>query len=85
MYLCIETLIHRPEVLRDMSKRDSDILFFVAFCIESYKSKHGITGEEVSWLFDRHGIKKYLADNYEVLHTQGMSWILEEIEERIGL
>ena len=67
-----------------MSKRDTDILYFVAFCLEGYKNKHGMTGEAVSWLFDRYGIKQYLSNNYDLLHTQGMPWILEEIEERIG-
>lgn len=69
----------------DMSKRDADILFFVAFCIEGYKNKHGLSGEAASELFDQYGIKQYLSDNYDILHTQGMSWILEEIEEKIGL
>ncbi|MCR5017216.1 MAG: DUF3791 domain-containing protein [Bacteroidales bacterium] len=68
-----------------MSKRDSDILYFVAFCLEGYKNKHGLSGEAASSLFDQHGIKQYLADQYDVLHTQGMPWILEEIEERMAL
>lgn len=53
-----------------MSKRDTDILFFVAFCIEGYKNKHALSGEAVSRLFDEHGIKEYLAEHYDVLHTQ---------------
>ena len=68
-----------------MSKRDSDILYFIAFCLEAYKKRHGISGNEASILFDRFGIKNYLSDNYEVLHTQGLPWILEEIEEKMGL
>lgn len=68
-----------------MSKRDSDILFFVAFCMEGYKNKHSLSGEAVSKLFDQHRIKQYLSDYFDVLHTQGMPWILEEIEEKIGL
>ena len=66
-----------------MSQRDTDILFFVAFCLEGYKNKYSLTGAEVSELFDRHRIKEYLADNYDLLHTQGMPWLLEEIEERM--
>ena len=68
-----------------MSKRDADILYFVAFCPEGYKNKHGLTGVAASELFDRHGIKQFLSDHYGILHTQGMPWILEEIEEKIGL
>ena len=68
-----------------MSKRDADILFFVAFCVESYKNKHGMAGETVSELFDRKGINRYLSDHYDVLHTQCIDWILEEIEEKLSL
>lgn len=68
-----------------MSKRDADILYFVAFCMEGYKNKHGLSGNAVSMLFDKHGIKQYLSEHFDVLHTQGMPWILEDIEEKIGL
>jgi hypothetical protein len=68
-----------------MSERDADILYFVAFCLEGYKNKNALTGAAASELFDRHGIKEFLSDHYDILHTQGMPWILEEIEEKIGL
>ena len=68
-----------------MCKRDEDILFFVAFCVESYKNKHGMTGDAVADLFDRNGISKYLSEHYDVLHTQSIHWILEEIEEKLSL
>jgi hypothetical protein len=67
-----------------MSKRDTDILYFISFCLEGYKTKHGLTGEEASELFDKYGIKQYLSKNFDILHTQGMPWILEEIEEMIS-
>ena len=68
-----------------MSKRESDILFFIAFCIEGYKNKHGFTGQATSELFDQYGIKQYLADHYDILHTQGIHWIIEEIEEKMNI
>ena len=67
-----------------MKKREADILYFVAFCMEGYKNKHELSGKIVSELFDKYGIKEFLSEHYEVLHTQGMQWILDEIEERIG-
>lgn len=67
-----------------MSKRDTDILYFISFCLEGYKTKHGLTGEEASVLFDKYGIKQYLSKNFDILHTQGMPRILEEIEEMIS-
>lgn len=68
-----------------MDKRESDLLYFVAFCLESYKNKHKLSGADVSALFSKYGIDDYLARNYDVLHTQGIEWILEEIEEMIGI
>lgn len=59
------------------------MLFFVAFCMEAYKNEHKMSGKDVSLLFDRHKVKEYLFKHYDILHTQGMPWILEEIEEKI--
>ncbi len=56
-----------------------DVAYFTAFCVEMYKNAHSMTGAEVIELFSDHGIMDYLADNYEVLHTQGPKWILAEI------
>lgn len=60
------------------------MLFFVAFCMEAYKNKHKMKGKDVSELFDKFGIKEYLFSHYDILHTQGMPWILDEIEEKIA-
>ena len=68
-----------------MSQNDQDILYFVAFCLESFKNKHGIRGEEASEMVDKFGVKQYLVKNYDILHTQGMPWLLEVIDEMMGL
>lgn len=57
--------------------------YFVAFCTEMYKNAHNLSGAEASDIFFKHGLMEYLRDNYEVLHTQSPSWILEEIESLI--
>lgn len=36
-----------------MSKKEKDIAFFVAFCIEEYRAAKGLTGEEVMELFSQ--------------------------------
>lgn len=66
-----------------MSKKDSDIAYFISFCIEQYKVHVSISGAEVLDLFDRYGVMEYLASNYEILHTQSRQWLLEEIDEYI--
>lgn len=63
--------------------RDNDISYFVAFCIEQYKNAKGMNGAEVAALFFSMGVSDYLADNFEVLHTQSRQWLLEEIDDII--
>lgn len=67
-----------------MDKKDLDIAYFLSFCIEQYKAKHNMTGEEVMTLFDKNNVMQYLSDNFEVLHTQSHQWITEEIEDYIA-
>ncbi len=49
--------------------------------MEIYKSKKSITGKEVYELFEKYGVLNYLQEGYEVLHTQGDSWIIDDIDE----
>lgn len=63
-----------------MPKKE-DTAYFVTFCIEQYKNKHKQSGSEVMTLFMEYGVIDYLIGNFEILHTQGMEWILEDIEE----
>lgn len=64
-----------------MSKQEQDKSYFVAFCIEQYKAAKGIDGAPVAQLFFQTGVASYLADNFEVLHTQSHQWLIEEIDE----
>lgn len=66
-----------------MKDKELDIAYFLSFCMEQYKNEHKISGEEVATLFERHGVLSYLKDNFEVLHTQGHRWLMEEIDELI--
>ena len=63
-----------------MEKKQRDISYFVSFCVEHYKHAKQLTGSEAMALLDRYGVLDYLAENYEILHTQSHRWILE-IEE----
>ena len=58
-----------------------NILYFIAFCIEQYKTAKGLEGAEVAKLFFDKGVAEYLADNYEILHTQSHQWLIEEIDD----
>ncbi len=58
-----------------------NISYFIAFCIEQYKTAKGLEGAEVAKLFFDKGVAEYLADNYEILHTQSHQWLIEEIDD----
>ena len=63
-----------------MNKKTND---FIIFCLEQYKYKEGLTGEEAYNIFEKYEIFDYLENVYEGLHTQGAPYILNEIEETI--
>lgn len=66
-----------------MPLRSSEISFFLSFCIEQYKQAHNLTGEQAMQVLDKYGVLNYLQDNYGVIHTQGVQWILADIDEFI--
>ena len=68
-----------------MSKKEKDIAFFVAFCIEEYRAAKELTGEEVMELFAKYGVTDYLSKCFEPLHTQGRQWLIAEIDEFINI
>ena len=68
-----------------MSKEEKNIALFVAFCIEEYGAAKGMSGEQVLDLFSKYGLVDYLSEFYDVLHTQGRQWLIEEIDEYIEI
>ena len=67
-----------------MSTRTDDISLFLAFCIEQYKQRHQLTGEQSMQLLNQYGVLEYLEECYEPLHTQSAQWIMEDIDEFIN-
>ena len=67
-----------------MDKHKQDIAYFLAFCIEQYKSAKGIESAEVMETFAKYGVFDYLNTHFEILHTQSRQWILEDIDEYIN-
>lgn len=67
-----------------MKNKELEIAYFLSFCIEQYKHKHQMSGNETVSLFDKYDILLYLEENFEVLHTQGHQWLIEEIDELIN-
>ncbi|MBU3136172.1 DUF3791 domain-containing protein [Clostridium gasigenes] len=57
------------------------IIEFISFCIENFKMKHNMKGKEVANLFNQSGVIDFLTDGYDILHTQGKGYIIDEIEQ----
>ena len=66
-----------------MRNRETDIAYFLSFCVEHYKQAKGLSGAEAAQTLGRYGVLDYLSRHYDVLHTQGHRWLLEEIDELI--
>ena len=62
---------------KDLSQRE---LLFVIFCLERYVSKKKKNTLEVYSLFKEKDVVSYLVQNFEVLHTQGEEYILDDID-----
>ena len=69
---------------KNMSTRSNEISLFLAFCIEQYKQRHHLTGEQSMRVLDQYGVLEYLEADYEPLHTQSAQWIMEDIDEFIN-
>lgn len=53
---------------------------FLSSVIEGYKTKHNISGAQAANLFEQWGVLDFLADGYELLHTQSLPYIIDEVE-----
>ena len=60
-----------------------EVIKFKAFCLERYKYAHKLKGNEVIRLFNQYGVMDYIGSFYDVLHTFGERYIVEDIEEFI--
>ena len=68
-----------------MDKRNLDIAYFLSFCIEQYKTEKGISGADAVQVLKLYGVLEYLAEHFEVLHTQSKQWLLADIDEFIQI
>ena len=62
-----------------------DIAYFLSFCIEQFKNEKHLSGKESADMLERYGVLDYLAEHYEMLHTQSRQWLMEDIDEYIAL
>ena len=68
-----------------MDKRQQDIAYFLSFCTEQYKHEKHLSGGDAVAVLEEYGVLDYLAEHYEMLHTQSRQWLMEDIDEFIAL
>ena len=63
-----------------------EVLEFIVYMIHACSKKWGISPAMVyRKLEEKNCIKKYLIPHYEILHTQGTGFVVEDIEEYIRI
>ncbi len=58
----------------------SKTLEFKAFCFEAYRHEKKLTGRETMKIFKQYGVLDYLGACYDVLHTTGREYIIDDID-----
>lgn len=53
---------------------------FAVFCLENYKVYRALTGKQAVQLFMQHGVFDYLREFYDVLHSTGHKYIINDID-----
>jgi len=66
-----------------MPKKRSKTLHFKVFCLEEYKNKHRMKGADTMRLFKQYGVLEYLGRHYDILHTFGAQYLVQDIGEFI--
>ena len=56
------------------------IIDFKVFCLESYKLAHNLTGKEALKVFRDNNVFDYIQSFYDVLHSTGQDYIVEDID-----
>ncbi|GHT02167.1 hypothetical protein AGMMS49525_05210 [Bacteroidia bacterium] len=63
---------------------DQNINKFIIFCLENYKSALNLSGVQALSDFKDYDVFTYLSNGYEVLHTQGKDYIINDIKDFIA-
>ena len=58
----------------------SKTLEFKVFCFEAYRAEKSLSGYEAMELFKKYNVLEYLGECYDVLHTVGRDYIIEDID-----
>ena len=74
-----EILEEEKSNVRKVHAELPQIPLFLIFCTENYAEAQHKTAEETVALFNKYGVFDFLTKNFDVLHTQGQVYIVDEI------
>ena len=57
---------------------------FYTYCLENYAIRKQISGMRAWVIFKESNADKYVTENYDLLHTQGLDYILDDIQRFIN-
>ena len=84
-YLSSEALYYefekrRKETVLEVS---TDAFEFFTYILESYARSKGISGLQALALFKEFGAEVFLLNHYDLLHTQGTGYVIDEVQRLI--
>lgn len=84
-YLGTAALYDEFEKARETESRfiTSEEFEFYTYCLEKYALAKGLTGLQALALLKRYGAENYLIDHYDLLHTQGTGYVMDELDRFI--
>jgi len=53
---------------------------FKVFCLEQYKNEHGLNGHDTMKLFKQYDVLNYIGSFYDILHSYGGKYIVQDID-----
>lgn len=84
-YLSTEALYDEFEDARktEQTPVSSEEFEFYTYCLEKYALAKGLTGLQALALFKRYKADDFLVEHYDLLHTQGTGYVIDEIDRFI--
>lgn len=84
-YLSTEALYQEFELRRRRTTRKVSLeaFEFLTYSLEKYAIAHRMGGLQALGLFKEFSADKFLLDNYDLLHTQGTGYVIDEIQRFI--
>ena len=85
-YLSTEALYEEFELRRKRQQMEvpKEVFEFYTYCLENLATLKQISGMRAWVIFKESGADEYVTSNYDLLHTQGLEYILDDIERYIS-